>query len=230
MKRQDRLTLVLAAISVVMAPGATSRADNLAYVNYWNLTTSGSPIELHLDETHQITHRYLPDEITPSQGVPAGQYSIWLSRPQQQVTTAQMESGEFYTVVLLPQASIVKGIILNDKVARLEPILRLVNLTSKPVQVTIPTLAPVAIKSGEQQDVPVTITNASRVGLVTVNAKSGLSSDQSIQGTFGVGPDHASVLLIHQLGPNIQLTRWQYDQCAVRIATLDYEDACGHSD
>lgn len=228
--RQFRIgqwALALTAITVV-SPSATGRTEDLAYVNYWNLTRS--PVELRLGQKHPITHKYLPNEITPSQGVPAGQHSIWLSRPEQQVTTAQMEAGEFYTVVLLSRVSMVKGIVLNDTVARPEPILRLVNLTSKPVQINIPTLAPLNIKPGEQQDVPVTITSASGVGLVAVNAKSGSSPDDSTQGIFGVGPDHASVLLIHQLGPNLKLTRWKYDQCAVRIKTLEYEDACGHSD
>jgi hypothetical protein len=213
---------------MMIAPGAIARAE-LAYVNYWNLTTDQSPVELHLDRT-PVTRQYLPGEITPSQPVPAGQHAIWLSRPRQQLSTVQMEAGQFYTVVLLQQASTLKGIVLNDKLVRSEPMLRLVNLTTGNVRVNISTMAPLEIKPGEQQDVPVTITNDSAVGLVTVNVRSRSGPTASTQEAFGVGPDHASVLLIDQSGSGLRLTRWQYDQCAVRIATFDYEDACGHSD
>lgn len=229
MGRISYWTQVLAAIAVMIAPGATARAENLAYVNYWNLTTDQSPVELHLDQK-PVTSQYFPNEITPSQPVPAGQHAIWLNRPRQQLATVQMQAGQFYTVVLLQQASTLKGIVLNDKLARPEPMFRLVNLTTGSVQIKISSMAPLEIKPGEQQDVPVTVTNDSGVGLVTVNARGRSGPTDSTQGTFGVGPDHASVLLIDQSGSSLRLTRWQYDQCAVRIATLDYEDACGHSD
>ncbi len=229
MGRLSDWTQVLAAIAVMIAPGAIARAENLAYVNYWNLTTTSPPVELNLDQKAPVTSQYLPGEITPSQPVPAGQHAIWLSRPRQQLATVQMEAGQFYTVVLLQQATL-KGIVLNDKLARSEPVLRLVNLTTGTVRINVSTMAPLEIKPGEQQDVPVTVTNDSAVGLVTVNARSGSGPADSTQGTFGVGPDHASLLLIDQSRSGLRLTRWQYDQCAVRIATFDYEDACGHSD
>lgn len=222
-------TQVVAAIALAINPGAIARAENLAYVNYWNLTSASSSVELNLDQT-PVTSQYLPGEITPSQPVPAGQHAIWLSKPRHQLATVQMEAGQFYTVVLLQQASTPKGIVLNNKLSRPEPTLRLVNLTTGTVQVNVSAMVPLEIKPGEQRDVPVTVTNDSAVGLVTVTARNRSGAGDSARGAFGVGPDHASVLLIDQSGPSLRLTRWQYDQCAVRIKTFDYEDACGHSD
>jgi len=86
------------------------------------------------------------------------------------------------------------------------------------------------IKPGEQQDVPVNIANASAVGLVLVKVNNPTGRPSSSEGTFGVGPDHPSVLLIDQTGTALRLTHWQYDQCAVRIQAFNYDDACGRLD
>lgn len=85
---------------------------------------------------------------------------------------------------------------LNNKLSCPEPTLRLVNLTTGTVRVNISTMIPLEIKPGEQRDVPVTVASNSAVGLVRVAARSRSGSADSAQGTFGIGPDHASVLLI----------------------------------
>lgn len=228
MVRIGQLSRMLMAMAMVISSGIPVNAKDLAYLNYWDLTSSRSPVELHLDK-QAVTRKYRPDRITASQAVPAGQRSIWLNKPRQRLATVRMEAGQFYTVVLLKQKSTVKGVVLNNKVAPKTPTLRLVNLTTEKVRVIIQTNTPLEIKPGEQQDIPVSIKNASAVGLVTVKATSVKIASPTVK-TFGVGPDYASVLLIDQPGPTLRLTRWQYDQCAVRIQKFNYADACGHSD
>ncbi len=231
MRQISRWAQVLTAVVVVIGPGTTCTAETSAYINYWDLTSSRTPIELRLDQK-LVTKKYSPKEIMPSQAFPAGQYAIWVnSQPRRRwLANIRLKAGQFYTLVLLRDASTVKTIVLNNYLAKPEPTLRLMNLAPVKVQVSISTKPLLEIKPGEQRNVPVNITNASAVGLVSVKVNSPTGRPSSGEGTFGVGPDHPSVLLIDQPGTALRLTRWQYDQCAVRIQAFNYDDACGHSD
>lgn len=231
MGRIGQWGIVLSMVAVAIAPTAACNAESLAYINYWDLSTTGLPVELYLDQK-PIATKYLPDKITPSQAIVAGQHSLWLNtKPRIRLTNVNMEAGQFYTFVLLKNNSDPKGIVLNDKLERPEPTLRLVNLTADKIQITIRQNRPLEVKPGEQKDVPVVINNDSKVGLITVSAasvtRSGMSSSVK---KIGIGPDRASVLLIDEQKSTLRLTRWQYDKCAVRIQTFKYSDACGHSD
>lgn len=230
MRQISQWAQVLTAVVAVIVTGTSCRAES-AYMNYWDLTASRRPIELRLDQK-LVTRKYSPEQIMPSEAVPAGQHSIWLnSQPKTQwLANIRMEAGKFYTLVLLRHASTVKAIVLNDDLAKPEPMLRLINLAPVKVQVSILSKPLLEIKPGEQGEVPINITNASAVGLVSVKVNSLTGRPSSSVGTFGVGPDHTSVLLIDKPETALRLTRWQYDQCAVRIQTFNYDDACGHSD
>jgi hypothetical protein len=209
-----------------------SQAENLAYVNYWLLDAKPTVKTLHLNQ-QPLHASYSPEQIIPSQRLPAGKYALSLNSPAAPLAQSfNLEAEQFYTVALFQKGQVLQGLVLNDKLSRPEPTVRLVNLMPEPVQVTInqAQLKGLELQSGEQKDVAIAINSPSKVGLVTVQttAKSNLS--HSVTKTFGVGPDYASVVVISPEASSLRLTRWQYDRCAVRIETYQYEDACGHSD
>nr|WP_290227577.1 DUF4397 domain-containing protein [Trichocoleus desertorum] len=231
--------MLLSVLATGVGLAMPSQAESLAYVNYWLLDAKPTVKTLHLNQ-QPIHASYSPEQIIPSQRIPAGKYTLSLnsfsSQPESQTESQpkqsfNLEAEQFYTVALFQKGQVLQGIVLNDKLSRPEPTVRLVNLMPEPVQVTINQAQAkgLELQSGEQKDVAIAINSASKVGLVTVKTTA-KNLSRSVTKTLGVGPDYASVVVISPQANSLRLTRWQYDRCAVRIETYQYEDACGHSD
>ncbi|MEP0869431.1 hypothetical protein NDA01_06430 [Trichocoleus desertorum AS-A10] len=228
--------MLLSVLATGVGLAMPSKAENLAYVNYWLLDAKPTVKTLHLNQ-QPIHASYSLEQIIPSQRIPAGKYALSLnsvsSQPESQPKQSfNLEAEQFYTVALFQKGQVLQGLVLNDKLSRPEPTVRLVNLMPEPVQVTINQAQPkgLELQSGEQKDVAIALNSPSKVGLVTVQTTAKSNPSHSVTKTFGVGPDYASVVVISPQADSLRLTRWQYDRCAVRIETYQYEDACGHSD